>query len=65
MEFNAHRVFDPNNIVELAKCHGLILKQLTVISSGGEVREVRTTTGTLQTLAEETYNLGIFVFTKA
>jgi hypothetical protein len=65
VEFNAHRVFDPRNIIRLVESHGLALQQLTVIGGGGEVREVQTTPETLQTLAEATYNLGIFVFTKS
>jgi len=38
---------------------------LTVIGGGGAVREVQAIPETLQDLAEATYNLGIFVFTKA
>jgi len=65
VEFNAHRVFDPRSIIRLVESHGLALHQLTVIGGGGEVREVQATAETLQDLAEATYNLGIFVFTKA
>lgn len=65
VEFNANRVFDPRNIIRLGEGHGLALRQLTVIGYGGEARNVHATPETLQALAETTYNLGIFVFTKA
>ena len=64
VEFNANRVFDPRNLIRLANGHGLRLKQLSVIGAGGEVREVQVNPETMQALAETTYNLGIFVFTK-
>jgi hypothetical protein len=65
VEFNANRVFDPSTIIRLAEGHGLALQQLTVIGDGGEAREVQVTPETIHVLAETTYNLGIFVFTKA
>lgn len=65
VEFNANRVFDPRSIIRLAESHGFVLRQLTVIERGGVVREVLAIPDTLQALAEATYNLGIFVFTKA
>ena len=64
VEFNANRVFDPRSMIRLAESHGLALHQLTVIEGGGVVREVQITPETLQALADATYNLGIFVFTK-
>lgn len=65
VEFNANRVFDPRSIIRLAETHGLVLHQMTVIERGGVVREVQAIPDTVQALAEATYNLGIFVFTKA
>jgi hypothetical protein len=65
VEFNAHRVSDPRKVIRLVESHGLALHQLTVIGSGGVVREVQATTEALQDLAKATYNLGIFIFTKA
>jgi hypothetical protein len=64
VEFNANRVFDPASIIKLVESHGLALHQLTVIGRGGVVREIQATPETLQSLAEASYNLGIFVFTK-
>lgn len=65
VEFNANRIFDPRSIIGLVESHSLVLHQMTVIGSGGVVREVQATPETLQALAEATYNLGIFVFIKA
>jgi hypothetical protein len=65
VEFNANRVFDPRSIIRLAESHGLVLHQLTLIGSSGVVREEQASPETLQALAGETYNLGIFVFAKA
>lgn len=65
VEFNANRVFDPRSIIRLVESHGLILHQLTVIEGGGVVREVQATPEALQDLGDATYNLGLFVFTKA
>lgn len=64
MEFNAHRVFALNNIIRLVEGHGFVLQQLTVISNGGEARDMQVNPEALQARAETTYNLGIFVFTK-
>lgn len=64
VEFNANRVFDPRNIIRLAESHGLQLQQLTVIGDGGDAREVQVTAETMRAIAETTYNLGIFVFSK-
>jgi SAM-dependent methyltransferase len=62
VEFNAHRVFDPRSIIKLVESHGLVLLELTVIGSGGEMREVKVTSESLQTLSGSIYNLGVFVF---
>ena len=65
VEFNAHRVFDPRTIIRRVEGHGMALHQLTVISGGGDAREVQVPPETLQAYAAATYNLGIFVFTKS
>ena len=64
VEFNANWVFDPRNIVRLVVSEGLQIDQLTVITSGGTVRNVSTNEQSLTTLASQIYNLGIFVFIK-
>ena len=63
VEFNANRVLDPRNIVDLAGKNGLTLHRLTVIS-GGAVRENDATPEALAALARQSYNLGLFVFVK-
>jgi hypothetical protein len=65
VEFNANRVFNPNNIILFAESHGLRLQKLMVIGNSGEPREIQVSVETIHLLAESTYNLGIFVFIKA
>jgi hypothetical protein len=64
VEFNAHRIFDPRTIVDLADKNGLSLNKLIVINSSGVVQETAIATELLQTLAKSNYNLGLFVFTR-
>jgi len=63
VEFNAHRVFDPRRIIQLAESHALTLHQFIVVDGGA--RDVPLTQESLQSLSEASYNLGIFVFTKS
>lgn len=64
IEFNAHRVFDPRQLVELASRSGLLLRRVTVIDGNGKIRTVSTSPVELDALAEDLYNLGLFEFTK-
>lgn len=65
VEFNANRVFDPREIVQIAQSNGLSLKKLVVVASDGTVSDTRDITAErLQDLASHQYNLGIFVFEK-
>lgn len=64
VEFNAHRVFDPRVIVNLATQHSLRLSALTVIQSGGKVETPALDEAQLSNLASQRYALGIFVFQK-
>lgn len=64
VEFNAHRVFDPRSLIELARHNGLSLRQLTRID-GGVARRLRIGSAEdLAALAAEDYSLGLFEFTK-
>ena len=65
VEFNAMRVFNPINLIQLVEAQGLVLQQLTVIGSGGLVREVLSSPEELRALAEVSYSLGIFKFIKS
>ena len=64
VEFNAHHVFDPHKIIHCVTGNGLQLKKLTVIGSGGVMREVQANEDALKELGQSFYNLGIFVFVK-
>lgn len=64
VEFNAHRVFDPRVIVDLAMQHSLGLSALTVIQPSGKVETLAPEKAQLSNLASQRYALGIFVFQK-
>jgi len=64
VEFNANRVFDPRTVIRCARDNGLCLQELTVIGSDGAVTREELTSERLNHLAQDSYNLGIFVFTK-
>lgn len=64
VEFNAHRVFDPCVIVNLAVKNSLKLFALTVIWPGGRVEELALDESQLSNLAIQRYALGIFIFVK-
>lgn len=64
VEFNAHRVFDPRVIVNLAMENSLQLSALTVIRQEGCVEELVADESQLRDLANERYSLGIFIFVK-
>ena len=64
VEFNAHRIFDPRVIVNLAAVNSLQLSALTVIRQGGRVEALAPDEAQLGDLANQRYALGIFVFKK-
>lgn len=64
VEFNANRIFDPRTILALAQRNALSLRRLVVIRPGKEGEEVNPDVEVLNELAEQTYGLGIFVFSK-
>lgn len=64
VEFNAHRVFDPQVIVNLALKNSLSLSALTVIKEGGRVSTLAPEKVQLTDLANQRYALGIFTFVK-
>lgn len=63
--FNAHRVFDPRYIINMAAQHLLRLSLLTVIRNGGKVETPAIDESHLSELARQQYALGIFTFIKA
>ncbi len=64
VEFNAHRVFDPRSIVNLAMQNSLSLTDLTVIHPGGRTESIPREEARLSGLAAQRYALGIFQFQK-
>lgn len=64
VEFNAHRVFDPHTILRLAEGSGLALTSFKVIKPGSGPVERESDKLTLAELAQQQYNLGVFVFKK-
>jgi hypothetical protein len=64
IEFNAHRVFDPRHIVELAAGSSLRLMGLKVVRPEGKVESEMIDPEALNSLANQRYSLGIFVFKK-
>lgn len=64
VEFNANWVFDPRTIMSLAKRHGLVLECLTVFGRENGLLDVVPTAEILEQLADQRYNLGIFIFKK-
>jgi hypothetical protein len=66
VEFNANRVFDPRSILDCGGDHDLRLQRLTVIGAGGSVRHLQADDHcAIAALADQPYNLGIFVFIKS
>lgn len=65
VEFNAHRVSDPRDILALAARNALALTRLVVIKPGGVVEDMIGDRVQLDGLASERYALGIFVFRKS
>jgi hypothetical protein len=64
VEFNANWVFDPRTIIKIAIENNLKLKSLTIFSHDKGVYELDPNEKNLLTLAEQNYNLGIFIFIK-
>jgi len=65
VEFNAHRVSDPRDIVTMAGRNALALTRLMVVKPGGSVEDLPGDAAHLDRLAAERYALGIFVFRKS
>ena len=66
VEFNANWVFSPQTIIQSARASGLELIELhTVNTSGTGLLQIDLAEPTLTNLAEQHYNLGIFIFVKS
>ncbi len=64
VEFNAHRVFDPRVIVDLAMKNSLRLSAFTAIGQGNLIETAALDQAQLSRLANQRYALGIFTFVK-
>jgi hypothetical protein len=64
VEFNAHRVFDPTDLVHLAAGLGLTLKALAWVGDDRKLHQSAQFQNDLQALAQSHYSLGIFTFMK-
>jgi hypothetical protein len=64
VEFNANRVFDPHTIIKLMEKNRMKLKTLMIIGVCGATNMVDVTMEQLDTLSEQKYNLGLFIFVK-
>lgn len=62
--FNAHRIFDPREIIRVANECDLNITGLVCISSNGVLTVLSDIENGLKFLSESTYNLAIFTFTK-
>jgi hypothetical protein len=64
VEFNANRVFSPQTIVDWCQEYHLSLDFFMVIRYDGVTQVIQYGSEEFLTLAQENYNLGIFVFSK-
>lgn len=64
VEFNAHRIFDPNVILELAAQSKLGLISFTSIGQDGAVQVVDINWAQFSELSNMPYSLGVFTFCK-
>ena len=64
VEFNANRIFNPLDIIILAKKYNLRLQKVIQISRDGYIKEILINDSVIEKLAMEEYNLGVFIFQK-
>lgn len=64
VEFNAHRVFNPLKLVQLASRKGLTLKALAWVGSDHKLMKTMEFPDNLEKLSKLDYSLGIFTFIK-
>ena len=67
VEFNAHRIFDPKTIIDVAKNNGLKIKSISVIEKDGLVSDIQFLESSwpdLDRFAQMRYALGVFYFVK-
>lgn len=66
VEFNANWVFNPQTIIQTANANGLQLVELHTLNTNGTgLLQIDLAESNLNNLAEQHYNLGIFIFVKS
>lgn len=66
VEFNANWVFNPRTIIRAAQLNGLMLSELHILNSHGTgLLQMDLSESNLDNLAEQHYNLGVFIFIKS
>ncbi|MDD2806219.1 MAG: DUF268 domain-containing protein [Elusimicrobiales bacterium] len=64
VEFNAHRIFDPQAIIRYAGQNSLRLSSFTAIHAGGRIEQYSPETAPFSSLGAIPYSLGVFTFMK-
>jgi hypothetical protein len=64
IEFNAHRVFDPVDLVNLAQSYALKPLKILMIDSSGNILNDHVQVQSLAEWSDKAYSLGVFVFRK-
>lgn len=64
VEFNAHRIFDPRSLVQLAATNGLLLRDFTWLGQGPTLIKSSDPKQDMDELCKLRYSLGIFTFVK-
>ena len=64
VEFNAHRIFDPVELVRLAAANGLLLARFAWVGSGHTLTQSLNPERDMDELSRLNYSLGIFTFIK-
>ena len=64
VEFNAHRIFDPVELVRLAAANGLLLTRFAWVEPGHTLRQSVNPEKDMDELSRLNYSLGIFTFIK-
>ncbi|MDB5798483.1 MAG: hypothetical protein JWP36_2385 [Paucimonas sp.] len=64
VEFNAHRVFDPVSLVDLAFQNELVLRELAWVAADRSIHRSEDPSHDLQELGKSQYVLGMFTFSK-
>ena len=64
VDFNANRIFNPNNLISLAKLNDLEFIDLTIVDPKGLNMKKVTANEDLLELSDDDYHLGIFIFKK-